>query len=222
MDQRHFLGIRLVERRIVDDQHAACPIDERSDFLPEGGGIGFEAVQEAGEGIMGRGMGTARLDASGLGGTNARGSDEEIDVIGIVQRGLFIPLLYPLAVPPLNCVSPMILRADLQKRIEQLRERLQASVVVQEGEQPPEDSQALLTELERLFVQLAALIARINRTNLHAALPSETTVTEALAQRDVLKLRVMYSRARLRRRPIRKATAHRQRTGIAAATPSFF
>lgn len=84
----------------------------------------------------------------------------------------------------------LILRADLQKRIEQLRERLQASVLVQEGEQPPEDPQALLLELDRLSAQLADLILRINRTNLSALLPDGTSVTDALAQRDVLKLRV--------------------------------
>ena len=33
----------------------------------------------------------------------------------------------------------LVLRADIQKRIEQLRERLKTSALVQEGERPPED-----------------------------------------------------------------------------------
>jgi hypothetical protein len=84
----------------------------------------------------------------------------------------------------------LVLRADIQKRIEQLRERLKTSALVQEGERPPEDPQELLAELDRLLDELAGLIARINRTNLGARLlDGSATLTDALAQRDVLKLR---------------------------------
>ncbi len=83
----------------------------------------------------------------------------------------------------------LVLRADDHKRIEQLRARLKASVLVQEGEQPPEDPQELLAELDRLLTQLGSLIARINRTNLSTSLANGQTLTAALAQRDVLKLR---------------------------------
>lgn len=38
----------------------------------------------------------------------------------------------------------LILRADCQKRIDQLRQRLLRSAKVQEGEQPPENPQQLL------------------------------------------------------------------------------
>ena len=84
----------------------------------------------------------------------------------------------------------LVERADLQKRVEQVRARLRLSALVQEGEQPPEDPRILLTELDRLLDGLADLIARINRTNLHATLPDGTTITNALARRDVLKLRL--------------------------------
>ena len=40
-----------------------------------------------------------------------------------------------------------------------------------------------------LFAQLARLTARINRTNLSATLADGTTLTDALARRDVLALR---------------------------------
>lgn len=84
----------------------------------------------------------------------------------------------------------LILRADLQKRVEHLRARLKTSAVVQEGEQPPENPQMLFTELDAIFAQLDTLIARINRTNLSAILPNGSTVTDALAQRDVMKMRI--------------------------------
>ncbi len=83
----------------------------------------------------------------------------------------------------------LVLRADMQKRVEQLRERLRTSALVQEGEQPPEDPQELLAELDRLFEQLTGLIPRINRTNLSATLEGGLTLTDALARRDILTLR---------------------------------
>ncbi len=84
----------------------------------------------------------------------------------------------------------LVVRADVQKRIEQLRGRLTASVLVQEGNQPPEDPQGLFVELDALCVQLQDLIARINRTNATATLESGETLTNALARRDVLKVRI--------------------------------
>ena len=39
-------------------------------------------------------------------------------------------------------------RADLQRRIEQMRGRLQKSALVQEGESPPEKPEELLEEME--------------------------------------------------------------------------
>jgi ABC-type transporter Mla subunit MlaD len=81
-------------------------------------------------------------------------------------------------------------RADLQRRVEQLRGRLQKSALVQEGESPPEDPQDLLEETERIVSELEGYVRRINRTNLAATLPgSETTLTDALARRDALALR---------------------------------
>lgn len=83
----------------------------------------------------------------------------------------------------------LVLRADARTRIEQLRARLKASVLVQEGEQPAEDPQTLLAEVDRLLTSMGALIAAINRTNLSTLLATGDTLTDALARRDVLKLR---------------------------------
>jgi hypothetical protein len=80
-------------------------------------------------------------------------------------------------------------RSDLQKRIAQLEERLRASVLVQEGEEPPEDPEQLLTELADLCDELERLIAQINHANAATRLSTGETVTEALARRDVLGLR---------------------------------
>jgi hypothetical protein len=81
-------------------------------------------------------------------------------------------------------------RADLQRRVEQMRGRLQKSALVQEGESPPEDPLELLEETERIVSELEGYVRRINRTNLAATLADgETTLTDALARRDALALR---------------------------------
>jgi len=81
-------------------------------------------------------------------------------------------------------------RAELQRRAAQLGERLRASAVVQEGDKPPEDPQGLLGELDEIASELQRLIGAINATNAASRLPDGRTVTEALAHRDVLTLRV--------------------------------
>lgn len=81
------------------------------------------------------------------------------------------------------------LRADLQKRIAQLQLRLNQNATVQEGEQPAEDPVALLEEFEACAAQLEELVARINRTNGETT-AAGGTLTQLLARRDILKLRV--------------------------------
>ena len=88
----------------------------------------------------------------------------------------------------MKLAEALVLRADHQKRLEQLKQRLLRSAKVQEGEQPPEDPAALLAEVDRVAAELQQLIRRINRTN--AAVPlGSGTLSDALAERDVLGLR---------------------------------
>ena len=81
------------------------------------------------------------------------------------------------------------LRGDLQKRMIQLSDRLMQNARVQEGEKPAEDPEALLVEYESCAGQLEELMARINRTNCETR-TGEGTLTELLARRDCLKMRV--------------------------------
>jgi hypothetical protein len=83
----------------------------------------------------------------------------------------------------------LTLRADVQNRIQQLRGRLQASALAQEGENPPEDPAGLLREFAELADQLEELVLRINRTNIQTRLADGRSLTEALARRDSLALR---------------------------------
>ncbi len=89
----------------------------------------------------------------------------------------------------MKLAETLVLRADVQKRLAQLRERLRLSALVQEGEQPPEDPQELLGQLAQLLEQLEGLIIQINRTNMQTRLADGTILTDALARRDILTQR---------------------------------
>ena len=79
-------------------------------------------------------------------------------------------------------------RADLQRRIEQLRARITANARYQEGEEPAEDAAALIGEADAALEHLRQLIRRINATNSRLDLGADGTMTDALAARDVLRL----------------------------------
>ncbi|HEX8144461.1 MAG TPA: DIP1984 family protein [Pyrinomonadaceae bacterium] len=89
----------------------------------------------------------------------------------------------------MKLAEALILRADCQKRFEQLKVRILRGAKVQEGDQPAENPQELIGELERVANELAELIKRINRTNSVTPFENGKTVSDALAERDVLVLR---------------------------------
>src|SRR5919205_2971916 len=89
----------------------------------------------------------------------------------------------------MKLAEALILRADGQKRFEQLKQRVVRSAKVQEGDEPPEKPPELLAELERLATELVDLIQRINRTNAATEYAPGKTLSDALAERDVLVLR---------------------------------
>ncbi|MBK9152902.1 MAG: DIP1984 family protein [Chloracidobacterium sp.] len=89
----------------------------------------------------------------------------------------------------MKLAEALILRSDIQKRIEQLRHRLTNNAKVQEGDAPAEKPDALLKELEGSAVELEKLIKRINKTNSKTEFAKGRTLTDALAERDVLLLR---------------------------------
>jgi len=89
----------------------------------------------------------------------------------------------------MKLAEALLLRADSQKRIEQLKARLLRNAKTQEGEAPTEDPQSLLSELESVADQLVDLIKRINRTNSNTVFLQSKSIADALAERDVLVLR---------------------------------
>jgi hypothetical protein len=80
-------------------------------------------------------------------------------------------------------------RAGAARRVEQLRARIVASARYQEGETPAEDATQLLAEIGDTLSELESLIRRINRTNAATTLSDGSTMSDAIARRDVLRLR---------------------------------
>ena len=80
-------------------------------------------------------------------------------------------------------------RADAQRRIEQIKGRLLRNARVQEGDEPAEDLGELQVEFRQIAGELVELIQRINRTNMAAGLNESMTIADALALRDVLRMR---------------------------------
>lgn len=89
----------------------------------------------------------------------------------------------------MKLAEALILRSDLQKRIEQIKQRLIRSSKVQENEHPPEDPKDLLDELHDCVTQLETLIQKINRTNSAVTFSGEKKIADALAERDAIALR---------------------------------
>ena len=85
-------------------------------------------------------------------------------------------------------------RAELQRKLSELGGRLNNNARVQEGEKPSEDPAALLGEFDSALERLEELMGRINLAN-SRTLAGGVTVTELLAKRDCLKLRVQTLRS---------------------------
>lgn len=84
----------------------------------------------------------------------------------------------------MKLAEALILRADLQKRIEQLKNRIKNNTMVQEGDSPNENPEELLDELEMCIGELTDIIKRINRTNSQTMFDEDMTIADALAERD--------------------------------------
>ncbi|OSQ23467.1 hypothetical protein CCON61_07825 [Campylobacter concisus] len=85
----------------------------------------------------------------------------------------------------MKLAQALILRADTQKRLEQLKGRLLDNAKMQENERPSEDPKLLLKELDRLSDELFRLILAINLTNSSAKFEG-LSLTEMIAKKDTL------------------------------------
>lgn len=81
-------------------------------------------------------------------------------------------------------------RADAQRRLLDLRDRIGINARVPVGTAPAEDPQRLLEQAVDVSERIRVLIVAINVTNTVAELPDGTSVTAALARREALGQRI--------------------------------
>lgn len=86
----------------------------------------------------------------------------------------------------MKLAEALMLRAEYQKKIENLHSRILASLKVQEGDKPHENPQLLLDEAFELNERLCELIKKINAQNNTTLLPDGRSLSDALAERDML------------------------------------
>ena len=89
----------------------------------------------------------------------------------------------------MRLAEALSIRADLQKNVAQLKERIKESAKVQEGDEPCDNVEELYKELDEALVQLEDLIYRINVTNLQT-FHNGKSLTRLMAKKDVLSMRV--------------------------------
>ena len=90
----------------------------------------------------------------------------------------------------MKLAEALSIRKDLQKRVQQLGQRIQNNVKVQEGDEPKEQPAELMKELDSCLIQLQQLIWRINATNIETRNGEGKTLTELMSQKDVLTMRI--------------------------------
>ncbi len=85
-------------------------------------------------------------------------------------------------------------RSSLQLRLTDLQERLNNNAKVQAGQKPAEDPNALLAEMYEVLTSLEEHIVKINLVNSQTKL-NGLTITELLAKRDCLRMRLRIMRS---------------------------
>lgn len=106
----------------------------------------------------------------------------------------------------MKLAEALSIRRDLQKRIQQIGRGLEDNVKVQEGEAPAEQPEELQKELDECLKKLENLILRINLTNVKTISEAGKTLTQLMAEKDVLTLRISTMRS-----AYEKASAQRDR-----------
>lgn len=89
----------------------------------------------------------------------------------------------------MKLAEALMLRADVQKKLASLRDRIGQNAVVQDGDQPHEDPKKLIDEAVSVLKELESLVIQINRANQQNSLPDGRTLTEAIARRGTLTAR---------------------------------
>ena len=86
----------------------------------------------------------------------------------------------------MKLAEALLLRADLNKKLASLRERINRNAIVQEGETPKEKVEDLLAEATSALEEQQKLVRTINAANEFTKLADGRLLADVLALRDTL------------------------------------
>lgn len=89
----------------------------------------------------------------------------------------------------MKLAEALMLRADYQNKVYELKGRIQNNVKVQEGEEVTENPEELIKALQETLTNLEELVIRINRTNAQIMADDKNSLADLIAKRDTLKKR---------------------------------
>ena len=79
------------------------------------------------------------------------------------------------------------LRAKKAQQLDELKQRVLANILTQEGEDPAEDPDALISEFERVSDELSELVEKIARTNIERSTSDGENLLTLLHRRETLR-----------------------------------
>ncbi len=86
----------------------------------------------------------------------------------------------------MKLAEALILRADLQKELMSLKNRINQNLLVQEGEKPSENPYTLYDEILLKVSELEGLILKINKTNSNYITSNNESISDLIVKRDML------------------------------------
>lgn len=89
----------------------------------------------------------------------------------------------------MRLAEALLERKSIKEQIHTLKERALKDARVQEGDEPSELPEKTIADLELQVGRLEKLVVAINKTNNSTSLPDGQSLMEAIARRDMLKMR---------------------------------
>ena len=95
----------------------------------------------------------------------------------------------------MKLAEALLTRGILQNKTNELGVRLGNVALIQEGEEPAENPEKLLSELDSTLKELETLVTRINITNASVTSSDGRSLTAMLSERDSLRSRISILRS---------------------------
>lgn len=86
----------------------------------------------------------------------------------------------------MKLAEALLLRSDLQTKLASLQQRINNNVLIQEGDVPSEDPNALIQEAFAVNTELHRMIEKIHATNAQAKTSTGRSMLTVLNERDLL------------------------------------